>query len=76
VRWFDSTRGRYVRHLLLLRAVSGRVRPWVVFDRVVAGAAHYAVPNRAGVAELADAPGLGPGGLRLLEVRLLSPALS
>jgi hypothetical protein len=26
------------------------------------------------VAELADAPGLGPGGLRLLEVRLLSPA--
>src|SRR3982074_3412480 len=30
---------------------------------------------RAGVAELADAPGLGPGELRLLEVRLLSPAL-
>ena len=29
----------------------------------------------AGVAELADAPGLGPGGLRPLEVRLLSPAL-
>src|SRR5690242_2003560 len=28
----------------------------------------------AGVAELADAPGLGPGGLRPLEVRLLSPA--
>ena len=28
----------------------------------------------AGVAELADAPGLGPGGLRSLEVRLLSPA--
>jgi hypothetical protein len=28
----------------------------------------------AGVAALADAPGLGPGGLRLLEVRLLSPA--
>src|SRR5688500_15217403 len=31
--------------------------------------------NPAGVAELADAPGLGPGGLRSLEVRLLSPAL-
>src|SRR6185312_723121 len=30
--------------------------------------------HHAGVAELADAPGLGPGGLRLLEVRLLSPA--
>ena len=30
--------------------------------------------RRAGVAELADAPGLGPGGLRPLEVRLLSPA--
>src|ERR1700722_18439690 len=29
---------------------------------------------RAGVAELADAPGLGPGGLRPLEVRFLSPA--
>ena len=28
----------------------------------------------AGVAELADAPGLGPGGLRLLEVQVLSPA--
>src|SRR4029077_441579 len=32
-------------------------------------------PGHAGVAELADAPGLGPGGLRPLEVRLLSPAL-
>ena len=30
---------------------------------------------RAGVAELADAPGLGPGGLRPLEVQVLSPAL-
>src|SRR5262245_40595859 len=30
----------------------------------------------AGVAELANAPGLGPGELRLLEVRVLSPALS
>ena len=28
----------------------------------------------AGVAELVDAPGLGPGGLRLLEVQVLSPA--
>ncbi len=28
----------------------------------------------AGVAELADAPGLGPGGLRPLEVQVLSPA--
>ena len=34
------------------------------------------VPGPAGVAELADAPGLGPGGLRPLEVRLLSPALA
>jgi glucose/arabinose dehydrogenase len=33
------------------------------------------VARRAGVAELADAPGLGPGGLRPLEVRFLSPAL-
>jgi hypothetical protein len=31
--------------------------------------------NCAGVAELADAPGLGPGGLRPLEVQVLSPAL-
>src|SRR5688500_4066364 len=31
--------------------------------------------KRAGVAELADAPGLGPGGLRPLEVQVLSPAL-
>ena len=30
---------------------------------------------QAGVAELADAPGLGPGGLRPLEVQVLSPAL-
>jgi hypothetical protein len=29
---------------------------------------------QAGVAELADAPGLGPGGLRPLEVQVLSPA--
>ena len=36
--------------------------------RVGSGSRH------AGVAELADAPGLGPGGLRPLEVRLLSPA--
>ena len=28
----------------------------------------------AGVAELVDAPGLGPGGLAPLEVRVLSPA--
>src|SRR5688572_14295967 len=28
----------------------------------------------AGVAELEDAPGLGPGGLTPLEVRVLSPA--
>src|SRR5215471_12103909 len=32
--------------------------------------------SAAGVAELADAPGLGPGGLRPLEVRVLSPALT
>ncbi len=28
----------------------------------------------AGVAELADAPGLGPGERKLVEVRVLSPA--
>jgi hypothetical protein len=31
--------------------------------------------EHAGVAELVDATGLGPVGLRLLEVRVLSPAL-
>ncbi len=30
---------------------------------------------RAGVAELVDAPGLGPGGRKPLEVQVLSPAL-
>ena len=35
---------------------------------------HQRHRSRAGVAELADAPGLGPGGLRPLEVRFLSPA--
>src|SRR6185436_19348605 len=41
------------------------------------GAARGLYPEstrRAGVAELANAPGLGPGELRLLEVRVLSPA--
>src|SRR5256885_16976297 len=32
--------------------------------------------NQAGVAELVDAPGLGPGGRKPLEVQVLSPALT
>ena len=48
-------------------------RPTDVGARYIS--AHGAIrSNRAGVAELADAPGLGPGGLRPLEVRVLSPA--
>ena len=35
----------------------------------------YADRSARGRGGLADAPGLGPGGLRSLEVRLLSPAL-
>ena len=43
-------------------------------DPVLAARASMLAASRAGVAELADAPGLGPGGPRPLEVRLLSPA--
>src|SRR5205807_1473344 len=43
--------------------------PWAACTR-----RSYPRTSRAGVAELADAPGLGPGGLAPLEVRVLSPA--
>src|SRR6266508_1012869 len=48
---------------------SGALLPIVASHRL------YPESGAAGVAELANAPGLGPGELRLLEVRVLSPAL-
>src|SRR6185437_5908685 len=64
----------------------GASEGWDMAARLVAGAGtrrHRAVSSQvtgttgtaAGVAELADAPGLGPGPRKGVEVRVLSPAL-
>ncbi len=75
----DGAFARLVHRRPLLRAErhAGSAAGVLGTCRPVPRAARKATLNsrHAGVAELADAPGLGPGGLRSLEVRLLSPAL-
>src|SRR5262249_7911509 len=51
-----------------------RSAPRPRFRRVAHPSASIVCPS-AGVAELVDAPGLGPGGACPLEVRVLSPAI-